>query len=57
MFVCFQHFLSKFDQNLIKNYPFEIYIIRELNKLKSSITPHFKGKRLYFIVKKLFIIS
>jgi len=24
----------------------------EPNKLGSSITPHFKGKRLYFIIKK-----
>jgi len=31
---------------------FQIYITREPNKLGSSITPHFKGKRVYFLIKK-----
>jgi len=31
---------------------FQVYISREPNMLESSITPYYKGKRLYFIIEK-----
>jgi len=36
---------------------FQTHITREPNKLGSFISPHFKIKRLYFIIKKKFIMS
>ena len=43
-------FWPKSCQNISQ---FEILVSREPNMLESSMTPHFKGKGLYFIVKKI----